>query len=1757
MVQVIELRAREATRRGYWPRGVLRRGLCGVAMAAAISPAYAVLLEMQFKDPKGTVKTVSAGQRYVNPVGEINFAVSGGLSRSVRVTLQKEQSGLPVGSAQSGVLGADSTISVGGQTYYGAVLKAKAPVDGDYAARVEILTPNGQVVQTDMYPLVVDTLPPTTAGTISVRWNHGTSGSVAQFGTGSYEMIQGLTLDQITDASGLESARYFTVSKADGVRRETQATLDESRGVVSVLTSVAAGTKVTPINRSHYTLGFVVKDKAGNEATFSRDSAIDNELPPYWLEVFDSRQSRWVPNVAGTVVYENPARVRWKFRKSDHVAYNGSEYGWKEVYANNDDATFVYHEESVPLPAPDIYYGYPATNSGLFFPAWFTAFNGLSLGPGVELAPKGIKAMMQRDGGAWEEEKTTPGRPDYSNRPWAITGVRFFAEPRSYDQRAQIFFDSNPLGCVIPAGQPYCEIRTNVRYTSGFGYNPSAWVIAKADGSMQSFAGYLRHYWDFNPPIVDQVVVDPAVGEVRYRTTDGDSTNDWRYYMWTTSIFRASLQATDGKVYQLPRKATIENAYNTWTTTFNLAGPPDGLYTLTAEAEDNYGNAGRATYPQKVVLDRTAPTVSVSFANPQAVRTLDEILITVWDALDSAPRLQSIELSGGPTDRTVSMAWRSLGQGSANERKFGLEYAALAPSFGNPKPYRLTIKAVDASGNIGSRVVTFNYAPDEVPLQNDRKQPVRIPAIKARNDIFQERLQSDPIRLPDKSMVAGVYPIYATLHVDSTSPMTVGGLTVLPGETKLIDPSYDFGAHGGRYALVVSAATDAATAGGTATLVISTAAPNAPVGVATVTFWDPAEEVGVATSDGKSDYVVGLESYRMKAALKPQFTDCQGTAYVIAQGSVDDPAFQQSKLGALAPGKSLCAVRLNEASGAMDPLFSSFVGLLKSDGPYDLSYDAGLLYRDPESGAVSFFPSVTSSTFQLLGVGIEKAKPEVRFSPETALVQLGSSIDNPLTFVGNVIAGRLAVVGRFPGLVVKTNDGEAVKAPNGQTVARQVTTSVSRLWEKGPYRISYWYEAVPEHVWTSDLSMLAVPTTVAIYTAPIREKRITTEDVQINGQIGNIVGGKFVYDPNRMGEWRISVYQKIVRYEGNRAVVSLEARTAAPVATEADGSFAINIGRLAAGGNAVFVEAELVRDGVLTGRKVKGFDTPIGVANGEAIPAVLKNMRDDSGLVGGKTAYRPVIGSYIDSKRTADIGVLRWYASRDKGGTWNLVQESRQTGYTPVITEAGTYMFRASVINKHSGATFETNTITVDAFVRPDISIEMPRAGFINRPVTVHALSTVDNTAFTWSIKGPAKDAEAETYTGKSATFTPRAAGVYKVTVSGRTADEQTIENPLRVRTASGSFRVVPLQIPAPIVRGPAVVETGKRYTFTVQQGTPFTSTETTNERILGAWLMPDGKEIAGFEAVEYTVRPGDTEVRFQSWVEGQRDDSIRAGSFRLRPWTYQFPAMRMTMTKFDMRVPARANFSIGYVTAADVAKTGGEKFTFEWALPRGAAIASQSGNAIGVDFTEPGDQSVSVTVADGRGNEQTLRSDTLAVLPPTDLKASLALTVGDKWQRAPDKVQAKVTVDQLPKNDVVAKIEYLVDGEVVLTTTNSLTPAVLDIAAAGEHTVLARVISRGGAVVTPANQVTLISGTPPVCKIEASGSPSTTLQLTARCSIEKGRITGLRWLFDGKPTSITSSQALFNPKTIADVNQVQVVATSDKGQTGTASWSK
>lgn len=58
----------------------------------------------------------------------------------------------------------------------------------------------------------------------------------------------------------------------------------------------------------------------------------------------------------------------------------------------------------------------------------------------------------------------------------------------------------------------------------------------------------------------------------------------------------------------------------------------------------------------QITSDKTAPTLTISVADGAAIQTLDDVVITLADAIDPSPKLTSIALVGGPANDKVQLS---------------------------------------------------------------------------------------------------------------------------------------------------------------------------------------------------------------------------------------------------------------------------------------------------------------------------------------------------------------------------------------------------------------------------------------------------------------------------------------------------------------------------------------------------------------------------------------------------------------------------------------------------------------------------------------------------------------------------------------------------------------------------------------------------------------------------------------------------------------------------------------------------------------------------------------------------------------------------------------------------------------------------------------------------------------------------------------------------------------------------------------------
>lgn len=1759
------------------------RGAAAVATLAVSSLTHASLVQYSFTAVDGTQKTLAPNATYANAAGQITFTLDGGVTNKVQVKLLNGQNQL-VNSAISTPIGPSDTIALNGNNYYGKQLQLPAPADGTYTVEADILDSNGKVVSASTYPLIQVTKGPG-AGAI-VGTGVGACKSSGGAATGLCVMNKDAVIttyyftafgvQNVLDTGGGIASATLTTKTPDGVVYNTvAATYNASAGTVTIGNSSAnIGPGVFPTNFiGPVVTQFDIYDKAGNKTTVSSEFIWNDSLGPNWsiVGVFNpstktnliagSPFTGYDPYTPGMTTYSNP--LKFVVRVPLSQWYGNSANGWY-LYGSLGDTTPTkpdYVDSQYAYKAVSTQYSPTlSTGNSMYWRSDFYNGDGRTaltynvvLAPSVGVAPivTGMSYIVNGQpvvlpAGTTYLAYTSDVRVDQVTvsvqaQPTDQIVIDSLANHASGSSNNKV---TGTVQCTIPAGQTSCTI-------------VGPWIHSMLPGTTAVYIDFFHVYnadkslntsttgvfiVDNGVPTFDSASYDQKTYDITATGTKSTTGFEWNMTKMKSAQVTATSKATNA-VTNL--KTTLATTSNAFAVTANAGSLADGYYAFSVTVTDIAGNVVTRDVGT-FLLDRTPPEVSFNAKDGASIASIGDILISLSDPFDDAPVIKSTTITGGPANINISLPV----QATDKTNQYSLLYPVLFPSLGDGGQYKLTVTATNKYGITGTQTLPFTYGPPTITPLGMANGVARTPAIPQ----VVTNVRTPALTLPNGQALTGQYEVQATLRSDSNIPLSVNGVTIQPGETQTIASSFDLTKNGSVLTFPVSPVTTGAV--GKAYLLVTTLAPNAPVVQAEFDTWTPGQQIALVATGKATSYTVDVAPVTLIGAKTDVGSDCSGSIEYGTQATIN------SRGGTLNPGGYQCAIQVDADDGDLVDYTTTtqgVVGYVHNVGQNRAVYEPGVLYRDPTTSKIGFF-TAGKQTLMLTGSALDDAAPVWTYQPGNGPQAAGSSITNPIAMLGaNQYAGQLKATAQNPGLTMVVTD-PASKATTlatlSNTLGSQIYTTDEALWDKLHYAFDVHYTRRPDKVWHTELTLSVQPPNVTINLNRQVGALVSTNDATLSGSVGMLFGGAFTYNAATMGEWRVQAFVKTVTRAPTGIIIDtkLEPLSDSPTPVRADGTFTLPVGQLPAGTANIVVKAILYDNNGPTSRTVTTTDLMLAVSNGSPIPVSLAVEQATSGVVSNSAAFVPALNVIYDSKRLQDLGTIHWSMSSDNGATWQTAGDTASPGLRPRITESGTYQFKAVVTNKHSGQTSDTNTVTVEAFQRPTLSITGATAGYAGSPVTWTAVSDVADTSFTWSIKTAYNDQNPKTFTGKTVTFTPDTPGTLWVTLTGQESTG-TIANPLRTRTASAIYAVAALALPKPIITGAHVLETGKPATFTVTQNSPFNKNQVTTQTIVGHWLLPDGTTRDGFDPVTVTIQPGQTSISYESWVDGLKDASLTKSGFIFSTWTYQFPKMVMTMSMPDARAPAIGVFTANYENLADARNVGSEKFTFDWSLPASANVTSERGATVGATFTQAGDQQVSVKVSDTRGNSQTLtRAFTVANAPT--LAASLTLQGSDRWSRAPSNVQAVLSLSSMPKGDQISRIVYALDGVPALTATNPAAAAVIPVSTAGDHTISATITTKGGASFTASRSFSLVTGDNPVCTITQSGSTAE-IVLRAACTVTQGKVLGINWLVNGEKTALSSAFITFTGQQLATLKTAGVVATTDKGQTGEASWTR
>ncbi|HBS6424766.1 TPA: Ig-like domain repeat protein [Klebsiella pneumoniae] len=753
------------------------------------SNAQARVYEYTFTDINGAQKSVPESAPYLNPHGNFNALLIGGLDQQIRLTVTRDADNSAVYSTTTSIISVDDRISsANGNMFYGKTVTIPPISDGRYTIKSEILDSKSTVVSTTSHPFIIDTVGPT-SDNFSVPWIPGynmvVTGPRWELGQGQESAIN-LAIKNINDLSGFDKA-IVQIIKPDGSIQSsyTMAYDDGSRAATAPITkgggAIAKATWM-PVSDADVEFRFraFLYDKAGNvtqvpDQKFVFDSSAgEYELfavadPNSSTSVVPGISSGYIKYSAGMTVNTNPVTLVYKIPKHNYRAYNKAGLSFGSLLT--EDNSYVYIKQSTPVGTS------------------FTIHNGYQYGGGnasynvklSSIAPKS-PAIKSYSANFSTIGDFSAGTMKFTNidLPGEYQSITVFVDPRDYVQSFYNLTQGYEV-CTIEPGESSCTGPFSYAINKGNGYIAHYFIVRNQDKTLTSNQFEIRSIWntDLIPKITGYDYKEENKSVLVYVTQPGNG--NWRDVLMLSKL--EILDTISNTVLLTGTKAAMSG--EDYTYAFDLSAIPEGKYDLTFRATDTFNNSSQLPF-RSLIIDNSPPSISFSYEgkpllSESTVYGLENISVAVSDAL-SKSKISQMVLQGGPASDDVELGFTHNTDGSYTPL-----YPRLFPSLDEKTDkYTLVVKAIDDAGNESSKSIRFAYYPKNlIVLDKLNTLAVNKPLNLSSGEPLAV-LKASQLRRNDGSLAKGVQTALITVRGDSAFPISVIGNLVSPGETKEI-----------------------------------------------------------------------------------------------------------------------------------------------------------------------------------------------------------------------------------------------------------------------------------------------------------------------------------------------------------------------------------------------------------------------------------------------------------------------------------------------------------------------------------------------------------------------------------------------------------------------------------------------------------------------------------------------------------------------------------------------------------------------------------------------------------------------------------------------------------------------------------------------------------------------------------------------------------------------------------------------------------
>ncbi|MCT8950425.1 tandem-95 repeat protein [Pseudomonas tolaasii] len=682
-----------------------------------------------------------------------------------------------------------------------------------------------------------------------------------------------------------------------------------------------------------------------------------------------------------------------------------------------------------------------------------------------------------------------------------------------------------------------------------------------------------------------------------------------------------------------------------------------------------------------------------------------------------------------------------------------------------------------------------------------------------------------------------------------------------------------------------------------------------------------------------------------------------------------------------------------------------------------------------------------------------------------------------------------------------------------QRFTRYIEGAEAPLWSVTPYSVDVGYTALPNMRSTKTASLLAVPHD-KILPVILNDERTVLDTVSLPIRVA-IKDTRYMEDAYRlssMGDWDI-------RLLSTTAGVDYEPMTNwEPIDENGEVEFEVDLQSLTNKAVRIIAEAR-VRSPVPEYELIRESGSPmvLSVLNGEALDGSIQALR----VIGPAPLRTSFYAVTNDRYQSGDIGEVRWEMSKDGGVSWEGVEANAKLPQRlSMIFQRGTYLLRAELTNRHSGAKSMTPTVEVIAYVVPVARLKGPANVFIGDSGTFKLTDLKGNTLDTTGMVVEWSEDRGKTWVVGEGSYRLGRNSADRVYLTARLKYSDSPEDKRVYKTLRAGVAFRPVRPPRVQIIGPRRPEVGKEATWVANLMMPYPKMDMTMD---GEFILPDGTVVDSTE-VKYTPTREDMEkeeshISVRSWINGYEDrGGLGLTQHRLIFWSYDWPEWKIN-TKYsakyapaDLTMTAR---SLGLFREF-------EGLTIEWDIPPYGGlqmIKDTNQTSRIVRLTEPGIYTFGAHITDSRGNYSYAETE-MEFLEPIPWDVKLSWSGDNDANRAPLGVLIRPSITGgHPKDQILSKT-FSLNGE-TLSSSGDYGRATLE--KEGVYTVKLDVASAMGHTAAGEVDISVARNKPPVCKLEVVVGRTSWLA-KAVCADEDGRMAKNLWFINGEQQALSSN---------------------------------